>query len=70
MKEDRRYFRPDEIAKSFQVSLSYVYFLIRKNKIRSIKIGRLHRIPRREYCRLCSGDDECHDCEFRRNNPK
>jgi excisionase family DNA binding protein len=51
----KRYFRPDEIAKHFQVSVSYVYYLIRKKKIRSVKIGRLHRISREEYCRICFG---------------
>ncbi len=62
--EDRHYYRPDEIAERFQVSLSYVYFLIRKKKIRTVKIGRLHRIPREEYCRICRGSNGCETCKF------
>ncbi len=67
MQEERHYYRPDEIAERFQVSLSYVYFLIRKKKIRSVKIGRLHRIPRREYCRMCRGSNGCLTCIFSKN---
>ena len=61
--QERHYYRPDEIAERFQVSLSYVYFLIRK-KLRSVKIGRLHRIPRKEYCRICRGSNGCEVCTF------
>ncbi|MBN1567919.1 MAG: helix-turn-helix domain-containing protein [Acidobacteria bacterium] len=62
--EERQYYRPDEIAEHFQVSVSYVYFLIRKKKIRAVKIGRLHRIPREEYCRLCQGSNGCTSCTY------
>lgn len=65
--EEKRYFRPDEIAKRFQLSLSYVYFLIRKKEIKTVKIGRLHRIPRKEYCRICQGSNGCKFCTFERS---
>ena len=68
MQEDRHYYRPDEIAERFQVSLSYVYFLIRKKKIRTVKIGRLHRIPRKEYCRICRGCNGCGSCPYQQAN--
>jgi excisionase family DNA binding protein len=63
--EDRHYYRPNEIAQRFQVSLSYVYFLIRSKKIKAVKIGRLHRIPKKEYCRLCKGTNGCEPCTFK-----
>ncbi|MBN2243856.1 MAG: excisionase family DNA-binding protein [Acidobacteria bacterium] len=44
------------------MSLSYVYFLIRKGKIRAVRIGRLYRIPRKEYCRICRGSNGCSPC--------
>ena len=63
--EDRHYYRPNEIAQRFEVSLSYVYFLIRNKRIKTVKIGRLHRIPKKEYCRLCSGTDGCEPCTLK-----
>jgi excisionase family DNA binding protein len=56
--EERRYYRPVEIAERFQISLSYVYFLIRKKKIRTVRIGRLIRIPSEERQRICYGEKE------------
>ena len=66
--ENRHYYRPYEIAERFQVSLSYVYFLIRKKKIKTVKIGRLHRIPRKEYCRICRGSNGCLPCSYEQSN--
>ena len=54
--EDRHFYRPDEIAERFQVSRSLVYFLIRTKKIRAVRVGRLIRIPKEEYCRICRID--------------
>ncbi len=62
--EDRHYYRPDEIAKRFQVSRSLVYYLIRKKKIKAVRISGLIRIPREEFCRLCQGSNGCEICKF------
>lgn len=70
MTEGRHYYRPDEIAERFQVSVSYVYFLIRKKKIETVKIGRLHRIPKHEYCKICHGSNGCLECLFKANKKK
>lgn len=61
---DRRYYRPDEVANHFQVSVSYVYSMIRKRQVQSVRIGRLHRIPRKEYCRMCRGTGACQVCSY------
>jgi excisionase family DNA binding protein len=63
LNEERQYYRPDEVAEHFRISRSYVYFLIRHKKIRAVKIGRLIRISREEYCRICQGINEFKACQ-------
>jgi excisionase family DNA binding protein len=62
---DRHYFRPDEFADRFHISLSYVYLLIQRKELRAITIGSILRIPRSEYCRYCAGTNGCAECERR-----
>jgi excisionase family DNA binding protein len=57
------YYLPKEIADHFRYSLSFVYWLARKKKLRAARIRRQLRIPRGEVCRVfCQGTGECEDC--------
>lgn len=38
-------FRPDEVAKYYDVSVRTVYFWIRTGQLEAVKVGRLLRIP-------------------------
>lgn len=40
-----RYYTPQEIADTFKVKKSTVYFWIREGKLRAIKMGNLVRVP-------------------------
>ncbi len=60
--EQKRYYRPDEMAKMLNVSRSMVYFWIRNGQVKAKRFGKLYRIPKSEYCRMCSGGNECAVC--------
>ena len=50
--EKPRLFRPDEVARILDISRWTVYGWINQGRIRSVKIGRLVRIPESELDRL------------------
>jgi excisionase family DNA binding protein len=52
MDGEKQFYRPDEVAERFRVSRSYVYWLIRKGKLKAVRIGRLIRIPKDECCKI------------------
>lgn len=57
--EDQAYYTPQEIAQTFKVKKSTVYFWIREGKLKAIKMGNLVRIPEkalREFIRETSGE--------------
>jgi excisionase family DNA binding protein len=63
----KEYYLPAEISEKFRISISYVYFLLRRKEIQATKIGRVYRIPRAEYClHFCKGTGICVDCEKRK----
>ena len=49
--------RPDQLATEFDVSIRTIYRWIAHGKIRSIRIGRIVRISRAEFVRLCQSND-------------
>jgi excisionase family DNA binding protein len=67
MHEDRHFFRPDEFANRFRISLSYVYLLIQNKEINAVKIGRVWRIPKKSYCQKCQGCNGCSPCTWSRS---
>jgi excisionase family DNA binding protein len=63
-----KYFLPIEVAEKYRYSKSFVYFLVRKKKIASTKIGRHIRIPGNEVCRVfCKGTGTCSPCPLKKN---
>ena len=40
----KKYYRPDEVASRFNVSISHIYNLIRQGKLHAIRIGASVRI--------------------------
>lgn len=42
---DKQFYTPKEVSKILKVSPNFVYKMIRKGDIPSIRIGDLHRIP-------------------------
>ena len=52
---------PDEVATALGCGRTYVYELMGKGELRSVKLGRLRRIPHSEIARLVDsllGDSE------------
>lgn len=61
-----KFYLPIEVADRFRYSVSFIYFLVRRKKLRAVKIGRKVRIPQKEICRFfCQGEGECDSCPFR-----
>lgn len=71
IKAKKYYYLPAEIAARFQYSSSFIYWMVRKGKIKASRIDRSVRIPRSEICNhFCHGtDDECTDkCRYKPEN--
>jgi excisionase family DNA binding protein len=64
MTEDRHFYRPDEFAQRFQISVKSVYRLIGHKKLKAIIIGGVIRIPKKEYCRYCKAMNGCDPCTW------
>lgn len=57
----RALYSPDETATALGCGRTYVYELMEKGELRSVKLGRLRRIPATEIARLVDslmGDSE------------
>ena len=69
MLPEKDYYLPKEIAFHFRYSVSFVYWLARKNKIKAARIRRQMRIPRSEVCRVfCQGTGSCPNCQTRKEH--
>ena len=56
---------PDEAMKVLSIGRNMIYKLLKSGKLRSMKIGKLYRIPKRylqEYINACYNEDGIDDC--------
>lgn len=51
-----RVYTVEEVAKAVDVAPETIIRAIRRRQIEAVQIGRLYRIPRREYARLTGTD--------------
>jgi hypothetical protein len=70
MHEDRHFFRPDEFADRFRISLRSVYRMIKRKKILVVDINGMLRIPKKEYCKFCRASNGCRPCEWKEKAKK
>lgn len=50
--DGKRFYRPDEVAQMFGVSVRFVWYRIKKGEIKHVHIRRLVRVPREEIDRI------------------
>lgn len=67
MHEDRHFFRPDEFAERFRISIRSVYRMIRRKQLVVVEVGGQFRIPKNEYCRFCRKGNGCNPCTWSRS---
>ena len=56
---------PDEAMKVLSIGRNMIYKLLKSGKLRSMKIGKLYRIPKRylqDYINACYNEDGIDDC--------
>jgi excisionase family DNA binding protein len=49
---NKRYFRPDELARILEQPLRTIYFWLKNNKIKHLHYGKRTVVPREEICRI------------------
>jgi excisionase family DNA binding protein len=56
---DKRYFRPDELAKIIEQPRRLIYRWLREDRIKHLHFGRKTRIPKEEICRILREGIRC-----------
>jgi excisionase family DNA binding protein len=65
----KKHYRPDEVARFFRYSVSFIYQLVRVKELQAETVRGRIRIPRVEACRaFCQGTGDCPHCTYARKN--
>lgn len=64
MQETAHFYSPFQFARRFSVSQKSVYRWIYTGHIKAVRIEGQWRIPRKEYCKKCAGNNGCRPCIF------
>ena len=55
---EKKFYRPDEVAEIFRISIDSVYRLIKTGKLPAVKINSLWRVPAAALAALCNPHDD------------